>query len=313
MTPDELIESVRFLPDRLREMAVAAADVDGLPDIDGIREVVVLGVGGARIAGDVVGTLCELRGTVPVLATGALCPAWVSSSTLAIAVSLGGDEPALAAARDARSAGASVVAVTSGGPLAEACAGWGVPVVAIDPDAGPAAGLGATTIPVLVLLERLGFASGMSRAVTSSAEQLAARLDTLADDSAVLSLADDLPGRLAIVSGAGAIGKHAARRWVQELDQVGEVAAVRRRLPTAASDIASGVRLAGTAAEGAVLILLRHDYEPEDIDGGTAMLADSFERIHSFAAEGDTPFAQLLDLVLLSDAVATALLLRLHR
>ncbi len=310
MSAEDLLESVRYLPDRLREMAVAAADVDGLPDISGVREVVVLGVGGARIAGDVVGALCEIDGRLPVLATGARCPAWVSPSTLAVAVSLGGDAPAVAAARYARQAGAALIAVTTAGPLADACAQWGVPVVEIDPDAGPAAGLGATTIPVLVLLERLGIASGMSRAITSGAEQLAARLETLGDDTAAARLAEDLPGRLGIVVGAGAMGKHAARRWVHELDQVGGIAAVRRRLPTGADDVASGLRLAEATAQGAVLILLRHDYEPEGLAGGLAMLDDHFERIHTVRAKGDTPFAQLLDLVLMSDATAAALLRR---
>ncbi len=314
LTPDELLKSVRFLPDQVRDIAIAAADVDGLPAVDTVREVVVLGVGGARIAGDVVGALCELHGRVPIVATGARCPRWVSDTTLAVAVShLGGEDAAFAAAREARAAGAALIAVTTGGRLADACAHWGVPVVTIDPDAGPAAGLGATIIPVLVLLERLGFVSGMSKAVSSSAEQLAARLAALVDHDVINRLAEELPGRLAIVAGAGMVGKHAARRWVQELDQVGEIAAVRRRLPTGSVDVAAGVRLMKATERGAVLILLRHDYEPEGLDGGVAMLPEHFERIHTFRAEGDTALAQLLDLVVVSDAVAAALLLRASR
>ena len=52
MATDDLRESVRHLPDQLRDIAVAAADLDQLPDAEGIESVVVLGTGGARVAGE---------------------------------------------------------------------------------------------------------------------------------------------------------------------------------------------------------------------------------------------------------------------
>ena len=74
MATDDLRESVRHLPDQLRDIAVAAADLDQLPDAEGIESVVVLGTGGARVAGDVIEAICELRATVPIVATGARLP-----------------------------------------------------------------------------------------------------------------------------------------------------------------------------------------------------------------------------------------------
>ena len=309
MASSELLEAVRYLPDQVRDVAVAASDVEGLPDREGITEVVLLGVGTGRVAGDVVEALAELQASVPVVATGARCPAWVSGSTLAIAVSPSGEERAVvAAAGRAREAGARLIGVTSGGALRDACREWDAAVVPVDPEAGPAAGLGVAIVPILVLLERLGLASGMSRTISGSAEQLADRHRHLDEDlTAVRELAESLPGKVAIITGAGAVGKHAARRWVQEIDRVGGVAAVRRRLPTGPADIATGVRLAEAAREGAVIVALRHDYEPEGLDGGVAMLQDAFDEVHTFRAGGEGPLAQLLDLVLLADAVAESL------
>jgi len=311
MTPDELLDSVRHLPDQVRDVAVAAADTEGLPDVDDVTEVIILGIGAGRVAGDVIAAICELRGVVPIVATGGRCPSWVSPTTLAIALSDGGDNTApIAAVEEARAAGARLIAVAAPGAFAETCAGWDVPVVPIDPDAGPAAGLGVSIVPVLVVLERLRFVTGMSGAISNTAEQLADRVAQLGETTAIDALAEALDGRLAIVTGAGAVGKHAARRWVQELDRVGEVAAVRRRLPTGPADVASGVRLAESTSNGAVLVLLRHDFEPDGLDQGVALLPDHFDQIHSFSASGDGPLAQILDLVLLADAVAAALLRR---
>ncbi|GJM39583.1 MAG: hypothetical protein DHS20C19_29500 [Acidimicrobiales bacterium] len=309
MSAEELLEALRHLPDQVRDAAVAAADVDDLPEREGIAQVAVFGVGGSRVAADVIEALGEVRGTVPIIATGARCPSWVGESTLAIALSPSGDDQAtLAAAEAAREAGARLVAVTAGGALGDICREWGVSIVPVDAEAGPAAGLGVSIVPVLVLLERLGLAAGMSRAISGTAEQLAQRHAALDEDlGAVEALAATLPGKIAIVTGAGAMGKHAARRWVQEIDRVGGVAAVRRRLPTGPIDVVTGVRLADASANGAVLIVLRHDFEPPGLDGGVALLDGEFDEIHTFVAGGDGPLAQLLDLVLLADAVAAAL------
>ena len=76
---------------------------------------------------------------------------------------------------------------------------------------------------VLVLLERLGFVSGMTRTVSDAADRLGRRIDDLLADDTVRELAEILPGRVALVTAAGSIGKHAARRWVQELDRFGGV------------------------------------------------------------------------------------------
>ncbi|MEM9203428.1 MAG: SIS domain-containing protein [Actinomycetota bacterium] len=308
MATQDLRESVRHLPDQLRDIAVAAADLDDLPSTEGISSVVILGTGGSRVAGDVIEAICELRAVLPIVATGARCPAWVNESTLALVVSPSGDDAGVVdAASAARGAGATVVAVTSGGALGDTAAEVGIPVIAIDPDAGPAAGLGVSIVPVLVLLERLGFVSGMTKTVTDAAAATAERIESLFDAPAVSELASLLPGRLALVTAAGSIGKHAARRWVQELDQVGGVAAVRRRLPTGSVDVDAGARLADVSANGAVLVLLRHDAEPAGLDGGVSLARSRFAHVVEITAEGEGPLAQLLDLVLVADAVAAAL------
>lgn len=308
MSSDQLLDAVRHLPDQVRDIAVVASDIGGLPDVSNVTQVVIFGVGGGRVAGDMVEAISEIRGNVPIIATGGHCPSWVSDSTLAIAISRSGNTQAtITAAREARAAGARIIGLTSGGELAELCAEWEVAVVRIDTDSGPAAALGVTIVPALVLLERLGFVTGMSQTISSTADQLEARLQQVGDEEPILRLVDVLPGRVAIVSAAGAIGKHAARRWVQEIDRVGGVASVRRRLPTGEVDVATGVRLAEATAEGAVLILLRHDYEPEGLDGGVALLDQYFDEIHTIIARGDTPLAQLLDLVLMADVVAAML------
>ena len=81
MPTGEFTDSVRHLPDQLRDIAVAAADLDGLPPVDGVTSVVILGTGGARVGGDALEAICELTAQVPIVAT-AFFPATNSSVVL---------------------------------------------------------------------------------------------------------------------------------------------------------------------------------------------------------------------------------------
>ena len=306
MATDELFEALRHLPDQVRDAAVAAADTEGLPGPGEISEVVVIGAGGGGVAGDVVESVAQLQGSVPVLATGGVSPEWLSASSLVVAVSQSGDDqPTVAAATVAHSSGAHMVAVTSGGQLMELCAGWGVPVARVDPSAGPAAGLSVLIVPVLVLLERVGVLAGMNRLISEGAEQIEARHRLLdADPSLVEALAEAVHDRLTVVCGAGGVGKLAARRWVDQLDRVGGVPAVRRNVPTDIDEAASVANLARRVRAGVAVVVLRHDFEPAGLVGRLDLLTDAVPHTRQVRASGTGALAQLLDLVLVGDAVA---------
>ena len=306
MAADGLFEALRHLPDQVRDAAVAAADVEGLPGPGEISEVVIVGAGGGGVAGDVVESVAHLQGLVPVLATGGISPAWLSESSLVVAVSQSGDDrPTVAAARVAQASGAHMVAVTSGGELMDLCTGWGIPVTRVDPRVGPAAGLGVVIVPVLVLLERVGVLAGMNRLISDSAEQIEARRRLIdADPGPVETLAESVQGRMAVVCGAGGVGKHAARRWVNRLDRVGGVSSVRRNLPADEAEAASWATLARRIPNGVTAIVLRHDFEPSGLADRIDLLGAAVAATYEVRAEGEGALAQLLDLVLVADAVA---------
>ena len=306
MVAVDLLEALRHLPGQVRDAAVAAADVEGLPARGDISEVVIVGAGGGGVAGDVVESVAHLQGSVPVLATGGLSPAWLSESSLVVAVSQSGDDqPTVAAARMAHASGARMVAVTSGGELMGLCAGWDVPVTRVDPFAGPAAGLGVVIVPVLVLLERVGVLSGMNRLISDSAEQIEVRRRLLDDDPGpVHALADGVAGRMAAVCGAGGVGKHAARRWVNRLNRVGDVASMRRNLPADEAEAATWATLARGVEAGVVAVVLRHDFEPPGLADRVDLLGSAVTALYEVRAGGEGALAQLLDLVLVGDAVA---------
>ncbi|MCY4422643.1 MAG: hypothetical protein OXC06_06185 [Acidimicrobiaceae bacterium] len=306
MATDDLFEALRHLPDQVRDAAVSAADVEGLPGPGDVTDVVIVGAGGGGVAGDVVESVAHLQGAVPVQATGGISPAWLSESSLVVAVSQSGDDrPTVAAARAAQAGGARMVAVTSGGELMELCSQWGVPVARVDPLVGPAAGLGVVIVPVLVLLERVGVLAGMNRLISECAEQIEARGRLIDADAASLeALAGGVQERMTVVCGAGGVGKHSARRWVHRLDRVAGVSSVRRNLPADEAEAASWTTLAGRVRAGVATIVLRHDFEPPGLADRIDLLGSAVTALYEVRAEGEGALAQLLDLVLVGDAVA---------
>ena len=96
--------------------AQAAPLVGPMPEV-----VVVAGMGGSGIAGDVLGALSFPGSVVPVLAVkGDRLPAFVGPGTLLLAASYSGNTAeTLSAVEQGLAAGARLVAVTSGGALAE--------------------------------------------------------------------------------------------------------------------------------------------------------------------------------------------------
>src|SRR6516165_6867362 len=113
------------LPEQVEEAAQRARGFGGFRDPASVEQVVIIGMGGSGMAGDVVAAVAAPMLAVPVLVVKSYeCPAFVDSGSLVFAVSASGNtEETLQAATDAASAGATMVVVSGGGKLAES-AGW---------------------------------------------------------------------------------------------------------------------------------------------------------------------------------------------
>ena len=95
-----------------------------LPEIEAVSNIVVTGLGGSAIGGDLLRVYTAGRMAVPVIVNrDYVLPEFVGPDTLVFAVSYSGNtEETLSAYEEARLRGASVVAVTTGGRLGELAA-----------------------------------------------------------------------------------------------------------------------------------------------------------------------------------------------
>ncbi len=240
--------------DMLRQVASAAAQVrtalrscaetdlsaftpDARP-----RAIVVAGMGGSGLAGEMLNAMTGLSSPVQVVVSQAeLLPGWVGAADAVIAVSCSGTTPeTLAMATEAARRGCRLAAVgTEGSPLHRIAEQARAPFVRVVPAGLPRSMLWALAIPLLAITDRLG----VTRIGADVYELTASRLEEVshqcrpASESFVnpgKSLALDLVGTLPVVWGTSVLSGVAARRFAGQLNENAKYPAIAGALPETA-------------------------------------------------------------------------------
>ena len=299
------------LPEQVAAAAAQGAQLETLPDHDAIEHVVVLGMGGSGIAGDVVQAIAAPFMAVPVtVVKGYEAPSFVNEGTLCFAVSFSGNtEETIEAAQAAAAAGARMVVLSNGGQLADLAAAWDAPHVQLPEIPMPRAGIGAVGIPPLLVLERVGLFPGAAQYVADAVEQLQRRRDQLiVDGSSAHRLAEQIGRTIPITYGAD-IGEVAAYRFKCQVNENAKSPAFSGALPEMCHNEICGWGQHGDVTRQLMTVVrFRHDFEHPQVARRFDLTADVLDEVvHAVAdvrAEGEGALAQLFDLVLQGDFVS---------
>ncbi len=298
------------LPEQIAASMAEINTIAGLPAPDTIQNVLILGMGDSGFGGDVAAASARPFSPKPITVYGGyLPPSWVDRTTLVIAMSESGStEETLESLEAAVEAGASLVAVTNGGPLAELAERVGAPVLPVVGDAPmPRAALGALSVPVMLTLEAAGLFPGARTWLLGAVAQLNTRRDEfLADDNPAAALAERIGRTMPVIYGGGAIGTTAARRWKMAFNHNVKTPAFWSPMPDLCHNELVGFGRNGDITKQYITqIQLRHDAEHpqtarrfEFVEEKTA---DVLAGVLSVGAGGDGPVAQLFDLVFTGD------------
>ncbi len=315
MSTDSLgfLDAVGGLPEQLTAAHEAAGEslrVEALPAAGAVRNIVVMGMGGSGIAGDVLATVAS--GVLPVPVTVLKqyrTPAFVGPGTLAFAVSYsGGTEETLSMARGAAAAGATLVTVSSGGELAELSSAHH-----FECPSGymPRAALGTLVAPLLVTLFRMGLMPDAHALLVHAQEQLAHRRDrcrpeVTGDANPAREIARKIDRTIPLVYGGGALGAVAAMRWKCDVNENAKAPAFWAAHPELDHNEIAGFGQHGDVTRQLLtLIELRHGFEHERLAPRFAftrsVLEECVSQVLEVQAEGEGRLAQLLDLMYFGD------------
>ncbi|HEX2064561.1 MAG TPA: bifunctional phosphoglucose/phosphomannose isomerase [Acidimicrobiales bacterium] len=299
-------------PEQMETAMAEALQLDGLPDRDSVENVVVIGMGGSGIVGDILAATAGPFMAVPVVTVKSYTlPAFVGEGSLVFAVSFSGDtEETIEAATEAAVQGAKIVMVTAGGELAKLAAGWGSPLALVPASIPqPRAALGAMAVPPLVALEQIGLFPGASQWLNLSIEHMKRRRDVLAaDGSAAAEVARRIGRTIPLIHGAGALGAAAAERWKTQVNENAKAPAFYAVQPELSHNEVQGWGQHGDVTRQVLtLVTLRHDAEHPQVIRRFEIVADLMGEIVAgiveVRAEGEGELAQLFDLMLFGDYV----------
>ncbi len=214
--PGNMLDRIKELPQQMRDAWRIAKAAALPPHYSDVRNIVVAGMGGSAIGGDLAAALLadELKVPMTVHRDYGL-PAYVGRDTLVIASSYSGNtEETLASFEEAQRRGARVLVLTTGGRIAELARAANYPVVTFSYKAQPRAALGYSLGLVLGSLTKLGFCHDLSQEIESALTDLAKleeRVHEGARTNDAKKLATEVFGRVIVAYGAGVMGVMARR------------------------------------------------------------------------------------------------------
>jgi glucose/mannose-6-phosphate isomerase len=297
---DDVLAQPDHVEDALWRVEGAAVPAQGLEG-----GLVVAGMGGSAIGGDLAAAIVGERATSQIRTRrGYGLDPWTGPDALILCASYSGEtEETLACYDAARELGAPRVALTTGGSLAERAREDGVPVIGIPSGMQPRAAVVYMTVAALECAAACGAAPSLRGEIEAAAETLRAA----ASSSLPQELAGELEGRVPIVHGAGRTAAP-ARRWKTQLNENAEVPAFHTVLPEGDHNEVCGH---GTGMAPFAAILLSDDELDPRLRRRMGITAEVLEEygtpVHTVDAQGDTPAARVLSLVMLGDLTSVHL------
>lgn len=307
-------QEIDGLPGQL-EKAWDLGQAAELPKMDGIRRVVVAGMGGSAIGGDLLAAYMAPQAGVPVQVWRTYdLPAYAQGKdTLVIASSHSGNtEETLSAYDLAKARGSRLLALTTGGELGKRAKADGVPLWTFDHPGQPRAAVGFSFGMLLAAMARLALVDVPAGAVKGAADAMRQQQKTLTVDvpaarNPAKRMAGQIMERWPIVIGAQILAP-VARRWRTQVAEVGKALAQFEELPELDHNMLAGVENPEARLGHTIVVFLRaaslHPRIKKRIDITRRLFMVQGFNTDVIDAEGDSALAQQWTCLHLGDYVS---------
>lgn len=289
----------------------------GAPLVSGreFEHVVVLGIGGSAIGGDLLRGYTEAEIRVPFTVNRSYdIPAYVGPRTLVIASSYSGNtEETLSAYQQAKERGAQMMAISTGGELESRATRDGVPFTRIPGGISPRAALGYSFIPLMAMLARLGLIAdkqGEFREMLAvlGAERAELGREIPASANPAKRLAERLHGKYPLFYGAYPWSSVVAYRWKGQMNENGKNLAFANAFPELNHNETVGWEHPETLTREVEVVLLRDRGDLPKVQRRFEVTSEIMRPHTSGITEvwsrGETVLARMFSLIYFGDFVS---------
>ncbi len=271
LDPANTLAQLHGLPQQCRAAWHKATDFELPLDFSDIDKVVILGMGGSAIGGDLVRSLPSPAGKPTVFVHRDYdLPAFVDDRTLVIASSYSGNtEETLSGFSWALERSCKKLVITTGGKLKTLAENAKAPLFIIDHISQPRAALGYSFIPLIAFLQKLGFFEDtqldLVEDTTGEVEAMIQNLETLlwelkeatpTSSNPAKQLATNLHGKIAVIYGAGTLSE-VAHRWKTQINENSKAWAFHETFPELNHNAVVGYQFPSELAPKIYVVMLR--------------------------------------------------------
>ncbi len=275
-------------------------------------EIVVAGMGGSGIIGDLLKSFLANRIGIPIYVSKDYdLPHFVSKQTLLFVISYSGNtEETLSAAEKGIKRGAKVVAISSNGELESMCSSKGVVFIKAPSGYHPRAAIAFMFVPVLEFLSEI-LVYDPDVAIIDTLSELRELRDKIKknvgyDDNEAKQIAERIHGKIPVIYGHSTLNA-VANRWHTQFNENAEILSWFGAIPEMNHNEIVGWN-GDERSKDFIPIILREENEDERIakriEATKELAFSECDDVIEVYAEGETQLARIMYLVYLGDYVS---------
>lgn len=322
LDPQGMRKRIAELPQQCRDAWANVQHLELPREYADIDHIVVLGMGGSAIGGDLTRTLTQKECRVPIVVIREYAaPVFIGARTLAIASSHSGNtEETVAAFQDAHGRGAKLLAITGGGKIAELAQQWHAPFIKINYASVPRAALGHSFVPLIGILHKLNLIADPSHAIEGAIAvmedwQREIREDVPSAHNLAKQLAQKTFERTPIVYGGGFLSE-VAHRWKTQFNENSKSFAFFETMSELNHNAVVGYEFPAAARHQVIVLMLISSFDHPRIrarfEVTRQVLAQNKIPCEVVAARGESALAHILSSIHFGDYVSYYLALLNH-
>jgi glucose/mannose-6-phosphate isomerase len=302
---------IKNFPQQVEE-AIAIGNAAKLKlNVSKVQNVVLNGLGGSAIGGDLLKSYLAGELTIPFLVNRHYAlPKFVGKSTLVIISSYSGNtEETTAAFKEALKRGAKILCISSGGEVTKIARKHKLPLIVIPGGLPPRAALGYSFFPLLIALGKLGLIRNKAKEIKEALAILKTKSDEYGSPDPAsnrsIQLAEQLQNRIGVVYSSVERFDAVATRWRGQMAENGKSLMFGHVLPEMNhNELVGWKALTNQMRDMQVIMLRDKDDHPRvriRMDVTRGVIAEHTTHLTEVWSEGQSLLARIFSLVCLGD------------
>ena len=314
LDPDGMLNRIQEFPDQIETSWNAATSIELPATYRDINKVVILGMGGSAIGGDLLKSLILPEARLPVIIHRDYnLPFFIDDKTLVIASSYSGQtEETLSAFKEALHTNSKKLVITTGGKLKELALQNDIPVFLFNYNSQPRAALGYSFGYLAGIFHTLGIIADKKdeiRETILNVRNVISKVDVIVpyENNTAKQLAAEIMERIVIIYGAGILSE-VAHRWKTQLNENSKTWAFYEVFPELNHNAIVGYEFPKDLAGKVFIVMLRtnaiHKRILKRYELVTSIIENAGINYMLIDAEGNSLLSQMMSLLVFGDYVS---------